>query len=63
MARYVEVFPVDANLYSNKLIFLWQKIYRLIIIRKGVPELQGPALVCLSDIDKKCIGLPHGPKS
>ena len=40
-------------------------------IRTGVPELRGPALVCLSAIDKKicliislqCIGLPHEPES
>ena len=40
--------------------------------RKGVPELRGPALVCLSALDKKigllfckhsCIGFPHGPES
>ena len=29
--------------------------------RKGVPELRGPTLVCLSAIDKnQCLGLPHG---
>ena len=32
--------------------------------RKGVPELRGPALVCLSATEKtQCIGLPHGPDS
>ena len=32
--------------------------------RKGVPELRGLALVCLSAMDKNhCIVLPHGPES
>ena len=40
--------------------------------RRGVPELRGPALVCLSALDKKigllfckhsCIGFSHGPES
>ena len=32
--------------------------------KKGVPELRGPALVCLSAIDNiDNIGLPHGPES
>ena len=42
-----------------------------ILTRKGVPELQGPALVFLSALDKtiglifckhNCIGFPHGPE-
>ena len=45
----------------------------MIKARTGVPELRGPALVCLSAIDKKigslfciaynCIGISHGPES
>ena len=40
--------------------------------RKGVPELRGPALSCMSAIDNNsanifckdnCISLPHGPES
>ena len=39
-------------------------ILDVIETRKLVPKLRGPALVCLSAIDKKnqCIGLPHGPE-
>ena len=41
-----------------------QKLKLIKKTRKGVPELRGPALVCLSAIDKKQrIGSPHGPES
>ena len=47
-------------------------ILNIIITRKGNPELLGPALDCMSAIDKKsayifckynCIDLPHGQDS
>ena len=46
--------------------------FKLYATRKGVPDLRGPALGCMSAIDKtsayifckdNCIGPPHGQES
>ena len=61
------------ELCATKLVDTLDK-YKLKKVRTGDPKLRGPALFCLSVIDKKNrlifskhnsvhIGLPHGPQS